>query len=288
MVAVLIFIRDRPRNSRFELLSFCTATATDYENGENGGLFGLISVSHKYGLPSDGGSHFFEPDFAHVPLFNREWCNPVNQTDYGFVYVGHPSVSFSSSVEIRMELYVNKNKNACYQLCNHKIEIDLLDFWDDKSDSACGALRFEGEDGSTYLFYILLKDAIDVALEIEFVTKTPGREVCGYVLAYYGDDFLYECQCLPSRKYNYMALLFLPNHVLEAGKIQLIKSTLAVPTKGTLVIKAYLEDAKSGKVIMKNNYKFKSQLSECSVGTISGIEGEDCRLDLKVDWKYQA
>ena len=85
-----------------------------------------------------------------------------------------------------------------------------------------------------------------------------------------------------------MALLFRPNHVLETGKIQLIKSTLAVPTKGTLVIKAYLEDAKSGKVIMKNNYKFKSQLSECSVGTISGIEGEDCRLDLKVDWKYQA
>ncbi|GJW85224.1 hypothetical protein Tco_0158369 [Tanacetum coccineum] len=152
---LLVSSRDRPRNSRFELFSFCVVAATDYETpDENGGLFGLISVSDKYA-----------------------W-----------------------------------NSIVC-------------------------ALSVEGEDGSTHLYYILLKDAIDVALEMKFITKTPGHEVRGY---------------------------------------------------GALVIKSYLKDAKSGKVIMNNSCKFKSQLSECSVGNISGIAGEDCCLDLKVDWEYQS
>ncbi|PWA48188.1 Aminoacyl-tRNA synthetase, class 1a, anticodon-binding [Artemisia annua] len=272
--------RNPPRNSRFELFSFSNRTTTHFGSDKNGKLFGLISVADKYALVSDGESHFFEPDFAHVPLFNHKWSDPINMTDSGLVYVGNPrfrhSVSFSSSIEIRMELYVAKNENALYQLCNHKIEIDLSDFWAKKADGACGILAVGGEDGSTYMHYILLKDAIDAALEVKFETNTPGREVRGYVLAYYGDDFLVECQCRTLCKYKYMALLFLPNHVLEAGKIQLIKSMMAVPAKGSLLIKAYLEDVKSGDVIMKSSFKFKSQPLGCSsVGTISG---EDCRF----------
>ncbi|GKA71975.1 arginine--tRNA ligase, chloroplastic/mitochondrial [Tanacetum coccineum] len=171
--------------------------------------------------------------------------------------------------------YVAKDEDACYQVCNHKIEIDLSDFCDKKSESACGDLTISGEEGSTRLFYILLKDAIDASLEVKFQTKTPGRKVRGYVLGYYGDDFLIECQCPPSIKYHYMSLLFLPNHDLDVGAIQLIKSLLAVPPKGSLVITAYLEDVKSGKVIMKNSCKFKSQPSGSSLGTISGT---DCQF----------
>ncbi|GKC51899.1 hypothetical protein Tco_1074644, partial [Tanacetum coccineum] len=280
------FIRDPPRKSRFELFSFLNNTTTHFGSDQNGKLFGLISVSDKFGLVSDGESHFFEPDFAHVPLFNHKWCDPVNLTDSGLVYVGNPSfrhsVSFSSSIEIRMELYIAKNENL-YQLCNHKIEIDLSDFWDKESDSACGVLAVRGADGSTYMNYILLKDAIDAALKVKFETETPGREVRGYVLAHYGDDFLIECQRQNSRKYQYMALLFLPNHVLEAGEIQLLKPVMAVPAKGSLIIKAYLEDVQSGNVIMKGTCKFNSQHSGCS--DVRTIDGEDCSFGLKVEWK---
>lgn len=285
---VSIFIRDPPRNSRFQLFSFLTRTGTHLGSDKVGKVFGVISVSDKYGILSlDGESRFFEPDFAHVPLFNHKWCDPITPTDLGLVYLGNSghSVPVSSSIEVRMELYVAKNEDACYQVCNHKIEIDLLDFWDKKSESACGVLTISGMEGATHLFYILLKDAIDASLEVKFETMTPGREVRGYVIAYYGDDFLTECQCPPSVKYNYMSILFLPNHVLENGVIQLIKSLLAVPTKGSLVIRAYLEDVNSGEVIMKNSFKFKSQPKGCS--SIGIISGTDCQFDLKVDW-FQA
>ncbi|GJR19815.1 hypothetical protein Tco_0968342 [Tanacetum coccineum] len=223
---------------------------------------------------SDGGSHFFEHDFAHVPLFDHDWYNPVKTIDWGLVYLGNPSsshsVPFTSSIEFRMELCVTKKKDACYQLCNHKIELDLSNFWEKKSDSACGVLMVEGEDGPTYMFYVLLKEAVDVALEVKFET-TCDRKVQGYVVAYYGDDFFYKCDYPCRDKDSYMALLFLPNtsSVLTNCNIPLIRSMLAVPTKGSLIIKAYLED-ESGKVIMKNSCKFKSQLEGCSIGTISG------------------
>nr|GEX63615.1 arginine--tRNA ligase, chloroplastic/mitochondrial [Tanacetum cinerariifolium] len=270
-----VFARCPPENSRLELFSFRAAAIKQFNRVSRGEVFGLISVSDKYRLLSDGGSHFFEPDFAHVPLFDHDWCNPVKTIDWGLVYLGNPSsshsVPFTSSIEFRMELYVTKKKDACYQLCNHKIELDLSNFWK-KSDSACGVLTVEGEDGPTYMFYVLLKEAVDVALEVKFET-TCDRKVQGYVVAYYGDDFFYECDYPCRDKDSYMVLLFLPNtsSVLTNCNIPLIRSMLAVPTKGSLIIKAYLED-ESGKVIMKNSCKFKSQLDGCSIRTVSGTD----------------
>ncbi|PWA54176.1 arginyl-tRNA synthetase, class Ic [Artemisia annua] len=278
------------KNSRLEVFSFSTAAIKQINPVPSGEVFGLISVADKYGLlSSDQGLHFFEPEVAHVPLFYHDWCNPVKMIDWGLIYLGNPgsshSVPFTSSIEFRMELYVTKKKNASYQLCNHKIELDLSNFWGEKSDSACGVLTVEGEDGPTYMFYVLLKDAVDAALEIRFETAC-DRRVHGYVVAFYGDDFFYECECLPSDKDGYMALLFLPNtsSVLTNCIIPLIRSVLAVPTKGSLIIKAYLED-ESGEVIMNDTCKFKSQLEGCSSNT---IRGTDCSLEVKVDWKFQA
>ncbi|GJY95034.1 G-type lectin S-receptor-like serine/threonine-protein kinase B120 [Tanacetum coccineum] len=276
---------------RFELFSFRTTPVTHLRYDKEGKLFGIISISDKYGLLSDGGSYFFQPDFAHVPLFNHDWCNPINMINDVLVYLGNPSshhsVLICSSIEIRMELYVTKKKNACYHLCNHKIEIDLSAFWDKKSDGKCGHLSVVGEDGSTHMYYMVLKDAVDTTLEIKFEKNILSREVSGYVLAYYGDDFLYECQSEDITKDYYTALLFLADrHVLKPSKIQLIKSMLAVPTKGSLVIKAYLEDARYGQVILKKSCIFKPQLRGCSYGTLSGWG--DCSLHLKVDWQYQA
>ncbi|GJW84251.1 arginine--tRNA ligase, chloroplastic/mitochondrial [Tanacetum coccineum] len=117
------------------------------------------------------------------------------------------------------------------------------------------------------IFDAIQLDAANASLEVVFRTETLGRKVRGYVLAYYGDDFLYKCYCHVAKDV-YSAVLFLTDHVLNPGKLQLIKSVMAVPTKGNLIIEAYLEDAGSGEVIMKNSCKFKPQLKNCnSFGT---------------------
>lgn len=259
-------------------------------------LFGLISVYHqmeyslggdnKHGLPSNGGSHFFEQDFAYVPLFDHDWINPVDMTDGQLVYFQSPAVrlsSFSSFISVQMELYVTK-KNECHQVCNQNKVIDLSGFWGKKLDGECGCLSVNVEQGSTRMYYILLKDAVDTALEVKFVTETNFlRQVAGYVVAYYGDEFLYDSKSEPSKD-CYFALLFLPKppYSLQASTFPLIKSRLAVPTMGSLIVKAYFEDFYSGEVILNNNCKFKPELGGWEDDTINGSEG--CSLKVDVVW----
>ncbi|GJV53398.1 arginine--tRNA ligase, chloroplastic/mitochondrial, partial [Tanacetum coccineum] len=286
------------RNCRFELLSFRTRPLRSYVFDEDAKLHGLISASDKHGLLSDGGSNFFEPDFAHVPLFNYDCHEPINMISGYLVYLGHstsghsiPFTSFSSFIELYMELYVTK-KEECHQVCNDRKAIDLSDLWDRNQDGACGCLSVKVEEGCTSLYYILLKDAVDTAIEVNFRTKSDKLclKVSGYILAYYGDDFLEECQSESEyiNKDCFYALLFLPKsaYYLKASQIPLIQSVLAVPTKGSLIIKAYVEDYHSREVIMNDSCKFKPQLGDCSSGTISGTEG--CSLEVKVKWNYQA
>nr|GEZ55287.1 arginine--tRNA ligase, chloroplastic/mitochondrial [Tanacetum cinerariifolium] len=109
------------RNCRFELLSFSTRPLASYAFLQDGKLHGLISASDKHGLLSDGGSHFFEPDFAHVPLFNYDFHEPIKMINGYLVYLCHsisghsiPFTSFSSFIELYMELYVTKKKE-CHQ-----------------------------------------------------------------------------------------------------------------------------------------------------------------------------
>ncbi|GKA90754.1 arginine--tRNA ligase, chloroplastic/mitochondrial [Tanacetum coccineum] len=284
--------RDPPRNSRFELFSI-RPSITTYSKFEKCNLFGLISVSDQYGVFSDGGPQLLEPDFANVSLFNHDWCNPINMRNEGVVYLGNPSschsVPFSSSIEIRMELYVTtEKKDGCFQLYNREFKLDLSTFWEEKSGSKCSCLDVNGEDGITQMRCILLKDAVDTFLEVRFKTKTSGRKVRGNVFAYYGSNFLYECH--PSVEACDMALLFqsdIPS-VLEDDKIPLKKSILAVPKNGSLIIKACFEDVESGEVILEGSYEFSSQIQGSSIGDINGREGIDCSLDMKINWKYGA
>nr|GEV08369.1 arginine--tRNA ligase, chloroplastic/mitochondrial [Tanacetum cinerariifolium] len=95
-----------------------------------------------------GGTHLFEPDFPYVALFNHEWSDPINIHQAVDVCLGNPSshlsVPFSSSIQIYMELYVTtKDKDDCFQLCNHKFKLDLTNFWDEKSYSRCGILMLK-------------------------------------------------------------------------------------------------------------------------------------------------
>ncbi|PWA93444.1 thiolase-like protein [Artemisia annua] len=291
-----ISARDPPRNSRFELFSILPSVITD--TVKEGKLFGLIAVSDNCGLLSDDGGFFLsEPDFAYVTLFNREWCNSIEMTDCELIYLGNPScrhsAPFSSSIDIHMRLFVTatnkKKKDRCFQLCNKVIEIDTSDFWAEKSDAGCGYRAVKGVDGVTDLHYILLKNAVDSVMEVTFTSKTDGPKVYGYIFASYGDDFPYGCDRLSQRYYK--ALLFQPDPLKPLENdviIPLRRSMLSVPLNGHLVIKAYLEEVKSGKVIIDGSYKFKSQCKESSVGVIKGPEGTNCSLNLKIYWKYQA
>ncbi|GJW76710.1 hypothetical protein Tco_0138392 [Tanacetum coccineum] len=251
--------RDPPRNSRFELFSIRPYVTTDPEF-EKGEMFGFIAVSDKYGLLTDGVSHLFEPDFAYVPLFNHEWCDPINMHNGEYIYLGNPSsrhsVAFSSSIEISMEIYVtDMEKNAC-------------------------------EDGNTEMHFMLIKDAVDAAVEIKYKTKS-GCKVRGQIYAYYGSDILNHCRA--SMRPCYWALLFRSDVgiALEGDKIPLRKSVLAVPKDARLKISAYLYN-ESDEVILDGIRELKSKTEGSSKGDIQGFEGTECSLSLEVDWTYQA
>ncbi|PWA86522.1 arginine-tRNA ligase [Artemisia annua] len=279
--------RDPPRNSRLELFSIIPSITTDSMfEFEELKLFGLIAVSDKYGLLPNEGSYFSKPDCAYVPLFNVDCCDAIDMRGSGVLYLGDPScqhsVSFSSSIEVRMELTATtERKNVCFQLCNHKFKIDSSDIWEKEIDSKCDFVVVEGEDGRTKMHYILIRDAVDADLELRFNTKTP-HEVCGFICAFYG--------CHPIHD-SYTVLLFqsdLP-FVLKHGRIPLERSMLAVPMNGSLVIEVELKDFKSGDVIFKGSRTFKSLREGTSHENIKAIETEiECSLDMKVHWKYKA
>ncbi|GJT48736.1 arginine--tRNA ligase, chloroplastic/mitochondrial [Tanacetum coccineum] len=174
-----------------------------------------------------------------------------------------------------------------YNICNKVIELDISDFWAEKSDATCGYYAVKGVDGVTDLHYMLLKNAVDTTVEVTFKTNTDGPKVYGHIFASYGDDFPYDCD-RQSQCY-YKALLFQPDPLkpLENGvTIPLRRSMLSVPLNGQLVIKAYLEDVESEKVIIEGSCTFKSQRDDSTIGVIKGPEGTNWSLDVKVNWKY--
>ncbi|KAL6558655.1 hypothetical protein OROMI_019005 [Orobanche minor] len=278
--------RDPPRNSRFELFSVCPLVIDP--EFEKGNMFGLISISDKYGSRSGGGSHLFEPDYPYVHLFNYEWCDPINMRNGRVVYLGNPSshrsVPFSSSIEIRMELYVTTDiKESCFQLYNSKFKMNLSDIWDDKSNSKCGHYNVKGEDGKIRMHYILIKEAVDTAMEVSFIAGNHCR-VHGDIFAYYGgNSFSYDCP--RGTKDCYMALL--SSSYLEDGPVSLKRSVMAVPNDASLIIEACLVDVDTNEVILSGCHEFMRPTKGCSSeGTLDGLEGTTCSLELKVDWKY--
>ncbi|GKD84309.1 hypothetical protein Tco_1355463, partial [Tanacetum coccineum] len=133
-------------------------------------MFGFIAVSEKYGSIPHGGSHIFEPDFAYVPLFDHEWCNPIDMHNREYICLGNPSspnsVAFSSSIEINIEIYVtDKEKKTCFEVGCTKMELDLSNIWGKNLGNECGLLKAKGEDGFTEMYYMLIKDAVDAAVE---------------------------------------------------------------------------------------------------------------------------
>ncbi|GJU48297.1 arginine--tRNA ligase, chloroplastic/mitochondrial, partial [Tanacetum coccineum] len=226
----------------FEPISISLNVTNDYEF-KKGKMFGHVSVFDTYGLVSDSWWPSYEPDSGHISLFDRDWCNSIDVINYELLYLGNPgsrhSVPFSSSMEISME--------------------DI--------SSTCGAISAVSEDGHIVLHYILLKDAVDAAIKIMCESFAGDLNVYGRIIAYYGNDFDYQCDN-DYQKGFYMALLY--EHGLGAGAIvgdiPLRKSLLAVPNEsGSLIIEAKLMAAESGEVILDDRCEFSSQ-------TTGGVE----------------
>ncbi|GJV45842.1 arginine--tRNA ligase, chloroplastic/mitochondrial [Tanacetum coccineum] len=282
--------RDPFRNSRFEVFSI-RSFITKVPKFEWGKMFGFIAVSDKYGSIPDGGSHIFEPDFAYVPLFDHEWFHPIDMHNREYICLGNPSspnsVAFSSSIEINMEIYVtDEEKKACFEVGYTKVELDLLNIWSRNLGSKCGLVKAKGEDGFTEVYYMLIKDAVDAAVEMRYKSDRGPRKVRAQIYAYYGSDILDHC--LDRKRPCYWALLFRSDVGIaleELGdKIPLRKAVMAVPKGAPLKIFATLYDIESEEWILDGICELSSLIEGNSKGR---LEGTGCSLSLKVDWTYQ-
>ncbi|GJW37058.1 hypothetical protein Tco_0059978 [Tanacetum coccineum] len=125
--------------------------------------------------------------------------------------------------------------------------------------------------------------AVEAALEVGFVATSNETKVFGRVMAYYGKNFSYDC--CASERYLYNAMLFeikQPSHI-EPGKINLMRSALGVPAQYSLIIDAKLHDFTSGDMILSGVWEFFVPVDGSS--SVGFINGNDCSLKLKVDWK---
>nr|GEW86296.1 arginine--tRNA ligase, chloroplastic/mitochondrial [Tanacetum cinerariifolium] len=280
--------RDPPKNPRFEPFSISLNIRAD-PDFKRGKLLGQISVSDNIGLLSDAWVETFEPECGLVHLFNRDWCDSEDMVNFGCLYFGNissgQSIPFSSYLEICMKLYVTNEKDAVFQLCDHESDIRFSEFWKEDIDSTCCAIKVAGEDGHVMMHYILLKDAVDAAIELTCTLLDDNLKVYGRILAYYGNNFDYQCEDihLCFQRSFYTALLYRddPSSVSSGAKIPLRKSLMAVPNKdGCLVIQFKLTD-ESGIEILSKSYEFSSQTK----GSIEkNIKGSGCSFCLKVDW----
>ncbi|GKE23421.1 hypothetical protein Tco_1434933 [Tanacetum coccineum] len=74
-----------------------------------------------------------------------------------------------------------------------------------------------------------------------------------------------------------------PHEYFKSGKINLMRSVLAVPAKFSLVIDANLRDFTSGDIILSGTYEF--FVPRDGKSAFGSILSDDCSLNLKVEWK---
>ncbi|GJW92405.1 arginine--tRNA ligase, chloroplastic/mitochondrial [Tanacetum coccineum] len=239
-----------------------------------GGLFLLpgLKIQDTYGLLPDGWSELSGNDVGFVSYFERYWCNPMRIKNDSFQSFGNPSsqhaVAFTSFIEIHASLVVTSlekgdRKDACYTICNSKSkeeEKKLKKFWEEDRQVKCDYMSFRSKAGVLRIYYILLRDVIDVTMELRYVSPLPdleGFKVRGHVFAYY-DGVLNEVD--DTKKMCYKAIVFKTYgaRVLAGDTLELNKSVLAVPANSCLMIEAFLQDVKSGEMIVDQTLPYPS------------------------------
>ncbi|PWA90964.1 hypothetical protein CTI12_AA094790 [Artemisia annua] len=250
-------------------------------------VFGYVEVADTYGLRSDGWTLTNRPDVLYVELFKRLWTDPIYIRNGGCLSFGNPSccrsVPFSSSMGIAMGLVaINEKEDDIFPICNHWWDLDFSAFLESNLDGSCGHYAMEGEGGQVQINYILLRDAVDATLEVTFSTSLENLQVCAEIVAYYEGGFTFDCEVV--EKTFYTASLFeLKSSIFKSGPIQLKKSQMAVPRKGSLIIKAYLIEVNSWSKILSTSCDFPAQTNGSSQRC---LEGNDCSFEVKVNWSY--
>lgn len=277
------------QNSRFEPFSIHLLINPDIKSDMDlVKMFGIIDVIDTCGLRSDGWTSTHRPHVAYVDLFRRPWNDPIHIINGGCASFGNPSCSrsipLSSSMGISMSLVAfNKEENGIFPICNTHFDEDLSGFLASKLDGMCDHFTVESEVGKVQINYILLKDAVDATLEVTFRTSLHNLEVYGAIDACYQDGFPLKCGAFEKTFYTTSLFELDSPSILKSGPIQLHKSRMAVPKKGSLKVKAHLVDGKSGNMILSGSYNFRSH-------TNSSIEkclkGTNCSLEVKVTWSY--
>ncbi|GKA50192.1 hypothetical protein Tco_0743265 [Tanacetum coccineum] len=224
------------------------------------------------------------PDGGTVALFHCDWHDQIRVTNHRELDLGNPSsshlVPLSSSMEISTQLYATTLKeDALFLLSRSYAEMDFAYFWKLESDSKCDMLLLKSDDGNVRMYYVLLKDAVDCAI----YNFNEDREVHAEVYAFYGSDFFDKNED-PFVKNFYTASLYEGHIAGKVGEVPLKRSMMAVPAKGSIIIKAQLHDYDSkGHGYLDEDFTFDAQPRDGCKKVMRGSCG-CCSLSVSVVW----
>lgn len=279
-------VSPRKPSPRFELFSVYIHITRDPTLRECK-LFGQITISDTYGVLYDGWGLPAGPDLGTVALFDCNWDDQVDVTNHHRLYLGNPSCSklipLSSSMEICTELYATTVRNdGLFVLFRRGVEMDFAKFWKKEADTKCAKAALDGLDGDVRMYYILMKDAMDCAIEVTYHFMEGGsREVYAQIYANYGNDFFKKNED-PLVKNFYTTLLYEGHFDSKiAGEVPLKKSMMAVPAKGSIMIKARLFDVDSQAGILDGYCEF---IAQPGGSFKKKIDGPCCSLSVSVVW----
>ncbi|GJW74755.1 arginine--tRNA ligase, chloroplastic/mitochondrial [Tanacetum coccineum] len=275
-------------NPRFEL--FCMNVHISHSSFKKGYVFGNVSLKDTDGLVSDRRLPVDKNDHGHVSYFYHDWNDKIGICNNAYLFFGNPSprgsVSFSSVIEIYAILYATTlEKDKCFQICKCQTPIDLSKFWAEGLNYKRSTLTIESKDGCILIDYIMLRDAVDTAMELRFespddpLIKAP---VSGHIFAYYGDGVLDDCDDF--RQHCYKAVVFHAdgNSAVEVGPLTLKRSVLAVPANGYLMIEALFVDVNSGKIVFKRKKEFPAKTHGFSKYRMP--LKKNCFFNLTLEW----
>ncbi|PWA55096.1 arginine--tRNA ligase, cytoplasmic [Artemisia annua] len=258
-------------NPRFQLLSVYIRITRDLTPRECM-LFGKITISDTYGIP--------------VALFDCDWVDQIKvPTHLTWLDLGNPSsshlVPLSSFMEISTELYVTTlTEDALFPLSRRYVEMEFANFWKMEADTKRGVLPLIGMDGHVWMHYVLLKDAMDCAIEVTYDFKE-DRKVYAEIYAYFGSGFLDKD---PLEKSFFSASLYIGRFDGKVGKVPLKTSMMAVPAKGSIVIEASLYDVDSKEHgYLDGSCTFDAQPRDAFKKEICG-SCSCCSLSVRVVW----
>lgn len=278
-------------NPRFQIF-WVKYDVDKLSNGKKCLLYGYIAASdYNVSGPDDGWLPFNLPQRGYSFLFDREWYDPVlvKNTDRIHSLINpktNRSVSALSSVlHIMVDLYAFEQENKeCFTVARERRVVNLTE---PENINTFFTTRFNGKDGCLDMSFMVLTDAVDADLEITF--HSTDSFVCGesirvQLIAYYGSE---SDGPLPLENSRYCVTLFQTESatLLDDFKFPIDNSVLAVPAKGSLVIRAYILDLSFCNTILLDFFKLPAKQQGSSSQC---IEGKGCSCELKVTWKYKA